>query len=96
MTRHGAGPLPNEEAMPPFVRDDTNVQHEFQGRLRYAPLNVLEFERRVIGDVGDVPLDLAVSCLDQTGDAILSRFSLPVAYASYGPARNDIREEVAA
>jgi adenylosuccinate synthase len=90
VTRHGAGPLPNEEPMPKWVVDETNVPHEFQGTLRYAPLDVLALERAVIRDCGTTPLDLAVTCLDQTGDDILQRFTLPVAYRSYGPTRDSV------
>ena len=82
--------------MPAFVKDETNVPHEFQGTLRYAPLDVLALERRVIQDAGMLPFDLAVTCLDQNGDAVLSEFTLPVAHASYGPSRADVRELVAA
>ena len=39
LTRHGAGPLPHEDSNL-YYPDDTNVQHEFQGALRYAPLNL--------------------------------------------------------
>jgi adenylosuccinate synthase len=90
VTRHGAGPLPGEEPMPAWVKDETNRPHEFQGVLRYAPLDVLSMERAVIRDCGMVKCDLAVTCLDQAGDAILPRLTLPVAYASYGPTRDDV------
>lgn len=96
LTRHGAGPLPHEESMPAFVKDETNVPHPFQGVLRYAPLDVLALERRIIRDAGTVPFDVAVTCLDQTGDAILGQFTLPVAHRSYGPTRADVREPVTA
>lgn len=39
-TRHGAGPLPFECKIPDFVVDKTNKGNEFQGSLRYAPLNL--------------------------------------------------------
>jgi adenylosuccinate synthase len=93
VTRHGAGPLPGEEPMPSWVQDETNIPHEFQGTLRYAPLDVLSMERAIIKDAGTVPLDLAVTCLDQAGDAILKEFTLPVAYRSYGASRADVVEK---
>ena len=40
VTRHGAGPLPFEcgpEALGDIVPDRTNVENEWQGKLRYAP-----------------------------------------------------------
>lgn len=39
-TRHGAGPLPFEKDMPEWVVDDTNVENEWQHKLRYAPLDI--------------------------------------------------------
>lgn len=39
LTRHGAGRLPNEDASMRY-EDDTNVDHPYQGRLRFAPLDM--------------------------------------------------------
>ena len=38
LTRHGAGPLPEEDASMRYY-DDTNTPHPFQGKLRFAPLD---------------------------------------------------------
>ena len=38
LTRHGAGPLPGEDSNLSY-HDDTNVENEWQGPLRFAPLN---------------------------------------------------------
>lgn len=89
LTRHGNGPLPNEQTMPDFVKDETNVPHEFQGTLRYAPLDVIELERRILADAS-VPFSVAVTCLDQFDCG--KKFRLPVSHVSYGPTREDVRK----
>ncbi|HEY0015491.1 MAG TPA: adenylosuccinate synthetase [Longimicrobium sp.] len=76
LTRHGAGPLDGELADKPFpgVYDLTNVPHAFQGRLRYALLDVTALQARITQDFGDVAalgrtagirMGVAVTCLDQ-------------------------------
>jgi adenylosuccinate synthase len=76
MTRHGAGPLEGELDDKPFpgVYDLTNVPHDFQGRLRYALLDVDALHRRIADDWADADLlershgarmGVAVTCLDQ-------------------------------
>lgn len=80
LTRHGAGPLDGELAGKPFpgVYDLTNVPHDFQGRLRYALLDVDGLRKRVAEDFGDtrrleqpggVRMGVAVTCLDQLPEA---------------------------
>lgn len=80
LTRHGAGPLDGELADRPFpgVYDLTNVPHAFQGRLRYALLDVTALQGRIIQDFGDtaalgrtagIRMGVAVTCLDQLPDA---------------------------
>lgn len=75
-TRHGAGPLEGELPGKPFpgVYDLTNVPHAFQGRLRYALLDVDALRRRLMDDFADAALlerspgtrmGVAVTCLDQ-------------------------------
>jgi len=79
LTRHGAGPLDGELPERPFpgVYDRTNVDHRFQGRLRYALLDVASLQRRIAEDFGDtrrldraagVRMGIAVTCLDQLPD----------------------------
>lgn len=76
LTRHGAGPLDGELPDRPFpgVYDRTNVEHRFQGRLRYALLDVAALRRRITEDFADtegldgaagVRMGIAVTCLDQ-------------------------------
>ncbi|MCE3288690.1 MAG: adenylosuccinate synthase protein [Caulobacter sp.] len=73
-TRHGAGPLPGGgDTLPGFeIRDPTNAPNPWQGRMRYAPLDVDRLARAIAADQalskpaeGEVALSLAVTCLDQ-------------------------------
>lgn len=73
LTRHGAGPLPYELSEPPYamIKDETNIENQFQGKLRFAPLNV-QLLNESIGDDLDqkttVKLNpkLMVTCMDQS------------------------------
>lgn len=50
-TRHGAGPLPYEMALPDYdIKDRTNIWNEFQHQLRFAPLNLDDFNAAVEKD----------------------------------------------
>lgn len=80
LTRHGAGPLEGELPDRPFpgVYDLTNVPHAFQGRLRYALLDVTALQDRITRDFQDtrplarksgIRMGIAVTCLDQLPDA---------------------------
>jgi adenylosuccinate synthase len=78
LTRHGAGPLPFECSKPyPGIVDETNLPHTFQGELRFAPLNIDMLKEVITKDLkhaeGKIPVTvtLAVTCLDQVGDAPL-------------------------
>jgi len=73
-TRHGAGPLPGAiEALDEFdVVDPTNLPNAWQGKIRYAPLDLDRLEGaiaadRALCDPGGVAIraSLAVTCLDQ-------------------------------
>jgi adenylosuccinate synthase len=80
LTRHGAGPLSNELQGKPYagIEDSTNVPNEFQGTLRFAHLDLDLLERTIRTDFADAMLypgvaarlHLAVSCLDQVGEAV--------------------------
>ena len=80
MTRHGAGPLSHEgekfaEIM--SVTDETNLENEWQGQLRFAPLNLALMKRFIAQDIRRGQLwgasfnvlvinpQIALSCLDQ-------------------------------
>lgn len=49
LTRHGAGPLPGEDASMAF-QDNTNTPHSYQGVLRFAPLDKTEMVKRCVED----------------------------------------------
>lgn len=76
VTRHGAGPLPNEQAASPAPRfaDLTNQPNPHQGHLRFAPLDpnhlvsfIQQDLARAQGSSVTVTPGLAVNCLDQMG-----------------------------
>ena len=78
LTRHGAGPLENEEKDPPAqgIKDDTNVLNDWQGNLRYALLEVETLATFIRDDLSDAGSDikinpgLAVTCIDQMDELV--------------------------
>lgn len=77
-TRHGNGPLNSECALQDFennrIIDATNIHNEFQGSLRFAPLDPDTIKKRIEFDlfdsmIKDVEFDydvfLNITCLDQ-------------------------------
>ena len=64
LTRHGAGPLPGEDPRMGFL-DDTNKYHDFQGRLRFAPLDYAELRERIKADFGADGHKLVLTHMDQ-------------------------------
>jgi adenylosuccinate synthase len=78
LTRHGAGPLPNEAPGLAFadVVDGTNRPNPWQGRLRFAPLDLDVLRTAIAADLGDaaatsitVDAGIGVTCLDQIRSA---------------------------
>jgi adenylosuccinate synthase len=74
LTRHGAGPLPNEVPKLAFadISDPTNLPNPWQGTLRFAPLDLDFMHTTIADDLSDAAAtDLAVepgigvTCLDQ-------------------------------
>lgn len=77
LNRHGAGPLRGELAeTPPGVVDPTNQPNPFQGRVRYAWLDLDELAERLARDLAfradgiTAEASLAVTCLDQIDPVI--------------------------
>ena len=64
LTRHGAGPLPGEDPGMRFA-DDTNLEHPFQGTIRFAPLDVARLGERCRADYGSDGFKLVVTHIDQ-------------------------------
>ena len=104
LTRHGAGPMPNESDAPPAFADATNVPNQWQGALRFAPLDVPALLERIGLDLRDSRLvrtvGIAVTCLDHLEsadaesrivDALADRFGAHNVLASHGPTRADVR-----
>jgi adenylosuccinate synthase len=74
LTRHGAGPLPNEAPRLAFadIVDRTNLPNPWQGTLRFAPLDLDFLRTTIAGDISDaaatgikVDAGIGVTCLDQ-------------------------------
>ena len=78
LTRHGAGPLPHEIKGKPYknIIDLTNIHNEFQGTLRFAPLDLDILDENIKNDYMkilskkkykhcNIKKSIAITCLDQ-------------------------------
>lgn len=76
LTRHGAGPLPFEVGTDPLYDsvDPTNIPNEWQGTIRYAPLNFDLLREYVNGDFfrchRDVRGHIMLTCMDHLSDRV--------------------------
>jgi adenylosuccinate synthase len=105
MTRHGAGPLANEEPLPDWIVDLTNKTNDFQQHLRYAPLKErsLVLINRIFKDAARYSeslshkpyVSIGMTCLDQhpEGMQIPETHTAMATYLSYGPTRETIQEK---
>jgi len=82
LTRHGAGPLPGEDPGMEF-HDDTNVIHQWQGALRFAPLDAGLRDRCAADAGGDFKLVLT-HCDQREPNQLADLYS-------YGPTRANVR-----
>jgi adenylosuccinate synthase len=104
-TRHGAGPLMHEDADMRF-EDDTNIDNQYQGSLRYAPLDIDSFYAATGADSQCVSIDpkIMLTHCDQIiddklkmavdGEVVegdLQELVSMVNFASYGPTRDDVK-----
>lgn len=64
LTKHGAGKLPGEDSTMRF-HDDTNFDNEFQGELRFAPLDYDALLARCEKDFGSKNFKLVITHVDQ-------------------------------
>lgn len=64
LTRHGAGPLPDEDPSMSFG-DDTNKPNPFQGTMRFAPLDHGKLAARCAADAGSPDFKLVLTHCDQ-------------------------------
>lgn len=78
LTRHGNGPLPNEEhssflELKNFEKE-TNVSHKFQGEFRKTILDIDLLNYAIEADIEShiIPMNLhlMITCVDQTGNEI--------------------------
>lgn len=86
LTRHGNGPLPGEDPSLVYA-DDTNVPHDFQGTLRFAPLDtaaINALHSRCHADFGGDQYKLVLTHCDQLN----TNFDADL--YSYGPTRADV------
>lgn len=99
LTRHGDGELPNECEMK--FADLTNVHNEFQGDLRYAPINFDDLYERIEKDSATLGLcpKVALTHCDELAPHDESAFlffeskkdnELNLCYTSFGPTKNDV------
>lgn len=85
LTRHGAGPLPGQDDKMSY-EDNTNNSNEYQGTLRFAPLDVDALIHRVADDAGKgVKVKIMATHRDH-----VDRSDLHSALSAYGPTRNDV------
>ena len=64
LTRHGAGVLPGEDPGLMYY-DNTNAEHRFQGRIRFAPLDYSVLRARIEADFGGRSYKLIMTHMDQ-------------------------------
>ncbi len=83
LTRHGAGPLPGHD---PCLRyhDDTNQPNDWQGTMRFAPLEVDALLARCDLDAGSEDWNLALTHCDQVRPRTTAKLY------SYGPEREAV------
>ena len=75
ITRHGQGPLPWESNLLfSHIKDKTNVDGGYQGKLRFGILDADSLKKRIQNDLTNLPfpkvVSLAVTWLDQSRDKI--------------------------
>lgn len=97
LTKHGAGPLPGEDnwAFP----DRTNIPNPFQGKLRFAHLDLEQLAYSINLDLTQakhkharINASLSFTCADQLPLPDEKYLPLPVTYISEGPCRADIKK----
>lgn len=91
LTKHGAGPLPGEFTPNPPIQDDTNFEHPYQGRLRFAKMDWASFDQRIKADLAlaptGTPHSVGLTCMDHVGSGILKELLFKMSFRSVGPRR---------
>lgn len=83
LTRHGAGPLPGEDPNMSYD-DDTNLPHQFQGALRFAPLDHAALISRCAMDSRTNHTLVMTHC-----DQLMPSWSPKLSF--HGPHRDDVQ-----
>ncbi|CAN5584731.1 hypothetical protein BH10CYA1_BH10CYA1_22960 [soil metagenome] len=99
LTRHGAGPLAGECDW--VFPDSTNIPNQFQGTLRFAPLNLQTLQQSIEYDLlraqtakNYIFADIAMTCLDQVPMPNVKNIFLPVNHVCYGPTRLAVKSAI--
>lgn len=81
LTRHGAGPLPGELPEKPYegIVDLTNQPNEYQGRLRFAYLDLDLLKENIAADSKkaagvEMQISLAITCSSQMEEEFILRY----------------------
>lgn len=95
-TRHGAGPMPDEDASMQFP-DATNVPNPWQQTLRFGKLDVQGLYSRIVTELyngSGVAINpiVAMTCVDQMDNEELRNSCLFMLYESHGPTRNTFHQ----
>ncbi len=70
LTRHGAGPFPQEDLNLNYI-DETNKSNEFQGALRFGHLDLDQLGKAISKDLRICSrFNMAVTCLDQVNTVV--------------------------
>jgi adenylosuccinate synthase len=84
LTRHGAGMLPGEDASLRYD-DNTNLDHPYQGKIRFARLHPRSLIERCEQDCGGDSYKLVLTHCDQVTAPLTADLQ------AHGPTRDDIR-----
>jgi adenylosuccinate synthase len=96
LTRHGAGPLMGENDC--SFSDQTNVTNQFQGHLRFAPMDWNQLRNSIDLDLVQarssglrIDANMAMTCIDQQPISKQASLRLPLKYTSSGASRTDVK-----
>ena len=85
MTRHGAGPLPGHDPAMSY-HDDTNLDHAYQGRIRFGRLDGPALVKRCTADAAGRDFKLVMTHCDQLASSVKADVY------SFGPKRTDVTD----
>jgi len=89
LTRHGIGPLPCEKPAYFGFPDDTNIRNEWQGKLRFAQVDMRALRKRIYADYEKPKL-----VLTHANEVKPSRY-IKADILVYGETRDDFKQQVA-